>query len=235
MTKTIYLLGWEVTLDGSQECQNFIATMRTNKETAEVASSGIELVFENDILTQAFSYSDGERSLRQLRDNEKAFPYVPGEEHRLYNFTANVNGPHQLGGEIPWGFHLPKIKLAVSFQYLGFISKDDELFNWLPFHLNLACPIYLNFEKVFLDYSDPGWPEVINKEELEGADTSHEEDVNSETEIVYSAKKFRFKETVESTLSCAGIPTYLQYPAIPTCPKSGKLMKFVCQLDTGVP
>jgi hypothetical protein len=208
--------------------------MITNKKTMEAASSGIELEFEDDKLARAYTYEDGQRSIRELRDDE-GFQYAEYPEHKLFRLVENSKGPHQLGGEIPSNLMLPPIKTVVSFQYLGYISNEDEIFKWLPFTLHLICPIYLNFSQLFIDYSDPMNPEVINKEEMEGADTSHDEDLNSDTEIVYKETKFGFTETIEFSPSCAGIPYFLQYPDIPTCPKSGNMMKFVCQLDHGVP
>ena len=54
MTKSVFLAGWEVHLNGDQQCENFISTQITNKRTVETLYSGIELVFENDKLIRNY-------------------------------------------------------------------------------------------------------------------------------------------------------------------------------------
>ena len=235
MTTSIYLAGWEVRLNGDQNCENFIATQITNKATVEKIYSGTELVFENNKLIKAYDYEEGERKERKLAEDELGLPYQEFEENRILQLDFDENGLHQLGGEVPDGFKLPENSCVVPFQYLGFLDNQDEYFGWLPFRLHLTCPIYLDIENVFLDYSDPNHPFIINKEEVEEADTSYEEDLNQNTEIVFNEKKFSFipeEEFFEG--GHAGIPCWIQAPTIPICPKSGKRMKFLCQLSGGV-
>ncbi len=59
----------------------------------------------------------------------------------------------------------------VPFQYLSFINNEDPIFNCLPFTIHLTCPIFLNIEQVFLDYTNPNLPVLINKEEVESVKT----------------------------------------------------------------
>src|SRR5690606_14339902 len=132
---------------------------------------------------KAYDYEDGERKERKLAEDEKVLPYQEFEENRILQLMFDENGPHQLGGEVPDGFKLPENSCVVPFQYLGFLDNQDKYFSWLPFRLHLTCPIYLNFDNVFLDYSDPNHPLIINKEEVEEADTSYEKDLNQNTEI----------------------------------------------------
>lgn len=235
MTKSIYLAGWEVRLNGDQNCENFIATQITNKATVEKIYSGTELVFENNQLVKAYDYEEGEKKDRKLAEDEVGLPYQAFEENRILQLIFDENGLHQLGGEVPDGFKFPENSCVVPFQYLGFISNQEKHFGWLPFTLHLTCPIYLDIENVFLDYSDPNHPTIINKEEVEEADTSYEEDLNQDSEIVFNEKKFSLVQKEEfSENGHAGIPNWIQDPTIPSCPKSGKRMKFVCQLSGGV-
>lgn len=234
-TKNIFLSGWEVDLNGDQQCENFIATQITNKQTVEKNYSGIELVFENNKLIKAYDYREGSRKDKQLTADEMGLEYKEFEENRILQLVGNLNGPHQIGGEIPNGFQLPENDCAVPFQYLGFIDNKDKYFNWLPFTVHLTFPIFLNTENVFLDYSNPGKPIIINKEDVENADTSYEDDLNKDSEIIYKELKFSFIERFEFDLpGHAGIPNWIQYPDIPMCPKSGRRMKFLLQLHGGV-
>jgi hypothetical protein len=99
----------------------------------------------------------------------------------------------------------------------------------------LTCPIYLNIGNVYLDYSDPEKPYIINKEEVENADTSYDEDLSQTSEIVFNEMQFSLIEELEfSRIGFSGEPNWIQYPEIPTCPKSRKRMKFLCQLNGGV-
>jgi hypothetical protein len=232
--KRIYLAGWDVELDGGEHCEDFIATQITTEETIKHLSSGIELVFENDRLAKAFDYNDGKKKVRKLTGKEIGLAFKKYPENHIYQFTEASRGKHQLGGEAPEGFTLPACNSAVPFQYLGYIDNTDSVFHWLPFRVHLTCPIYLNVMNVFVDYSDPMKPKVINREEVEAADTSYDE-LNKNSEIVFESTKFNFVEDEEfAYIGNAGIPNWIQASDIPRCPKSGERMKFLCQLNGGV-
>lgn len=232
--KVIYLIGWEVFLNGDQDCTNFIATQITNKSTFERASQGLELIFKEDKLSFVNEYYDGEKVERPLKKEEIGLDYCPYPENKILNLVESANGPHQLGGEIPNDFALPENKCKVPFQYLGFIDKHDPNFNWLPFRFHLIFPIYLNVGKVFLDYSNPNKTVLINREEVERADTYYEE-LNEESKISFPKEQVVFTEDLEFEGTChAGIPNWIQAPDIPLCPITGNRMRFLCQLNGGM-
>jgi hypothetical protein len=232
--KRIFLAGWDVELDGGPHCEDFIATQITTEETIKHLSTGIELVFENEKLVKAFDYGDGKKKTRRLRKEEIGLAFKKFPENHIYQFKEAGRGKHQLGGEAPRGFTMPACNSAVPFQYLGYIDNTDSIFRWLPFKVHLTCPIYLNVMNVFIDYSDPMKPTVINREEVEEADTSYDE-LTKDSEIVFESTKFNFVEDVEfAYIGNAGIPNWIQASDIPRCPKSGERMKFLCQLNGGV-
>lgn len=240
-TKSIYLADWETRQIGSGYLisEDVIATHITNKKTAE-ALSGIELVFENDKLSKAYHLDKDKKTERNLKSEEVGLEYKEFEENRKLELIEDKNGHHQLGGEIPNEFQLPENNCAVPFQYLGYINNQDEIFNWLPFKLHLTFPIYLDIEDndVYIDYSDAAKPIIFNKEYLEAAGTEYEDDLDQNSEIVYNEMKFSFIYTkkgesfTETVLT--GIPAWIQRDDIPLCPKSGKRMRFVCQMNGGV-
>ena len=234
-TKSIFLAGWEVHLNGDQQCENFIATQITSKSVVKKLYSGIELVFENDKLIKAYDYEQGTRNHRVLKEDEIGLEYKEFKENKLLLIVNRQHGLHQLGGEIPNDFQLPEHNCVVPFQYLGFINNRDENFSWLPFKVHLTFPIYLNVGQVFLDYSNPSNPTIINREEVEDADTSYEDDLHQNSEIVFNEMKFAIiEEHGFSEMGHSGFPNWIQYPDIPMCPKSGKRMKFLLQLNKGV-
>lgn len=234
-TKSVFLVGFEVDLNGDQQCENFIATQISNKGAIDTLYCGIELVFEDNKLVKAYEYEEGSRRERQLKADEIGLRYKEFVENRLLQLVEDKSGLHQIGGELPNGFQLPENNCVVPFQYLGFIDNRDKNFSWLPFKVHLTCPIYLNIDNVFLDYSNPINPTLINRDEVERADTSYYDDLNQTSEIVFNERKISFIEEEEYLgTGHSGIPNWIQYPDIPMCPKSGKRMKFLCQLNGGV-
>jgi hypothetical protein len=235
-TTSLFLAGWEVHFNGDKRCNDFIATQVTTEEIARSIEMAIELVFENDKLVKAYDLQKGlDKQERTLKPDEIGLSYPHVESNRIQQLRLDPNGIHQLGGEIPTGFRLPENDCAVPFQYLGFISNEDRNFSWLPFKLHLTAPIYLNFDKVFLDYSESSNIVLLNREEVEAADTSYEDDLNKGTEIIFEEKKFDFVNGSEfGGTGHAGIPAWIQYPDIPSCPRSGKRMKFLCQINGGI-
>lgn len=231
--ESIFLAGWEVNLNGDEQCQKFIQTQITTEQIANEMGSGIELVFENDRLIEAYDIGEGDRNTHKLDTEEIGLQKPNFQPKNVYQFFDNHNGPHQIGGEIPNDFKLPENKCVVPFQYLGFISNEDPAFNWLPFKLHLTCPIFLNFDNLFLDYTDPSHPVILNKEEIESADTAFSEDLNEESEFIYASTPLEAAAGSGNFMAKgdAGIPRWIQYPTIPSCPKSGKCMQFVCQLN----
>ncbi|MCB0753319.1 MAG: hypothetical protein R2802_12885 [Flavobacteriaceae bacterium] len=226
----IYLAGWEAEFNGDEQCQKFLETQVIGKETANNIWSSIELVFKNGKLSKAFNIDEGFKTERKLKESEVGFEFQSLVPNQIFNIHKASKSESYLGGEIPKEFSIPKFEFNAPFQYLGKFSKSDEAFNWLPFDLHLAAPIYLNFDKLFIDYSDPLNPKILNIEELKQTDNSYD-DLKPDSEIVYEQV---FISTKKSTgfdgLGHTGVPNWIQYPDIPTCPKSKKTMKFLCQL-----
>jgi hypothetical protein len=234
--KRIYLAGWEVQLNGNQQCENFIATQITTNEMADHLYQGIELIFENNKLSKAYDMEEGNRRPRTLEQDEIGLSLPNFPPNQILQFLENDQGKHQLGGEIPKSFTLPAFSGRVPFQYLGFISNLDSNFAWLPFNFHLTCPVYLNIENVFLDYTDPLRPVILNREEVEATDTSFTDELDQNSEIVFQKVNFDFIQDPDFSMTAsAGVPNWIQYPDIPMCPKSGKRMKFLCQLHGGIP
>lgn len=241
--KVQYFSGWEVSLDESDQCEKFLQTQCVEKQTAFSSSSYIQLNFDrNDFLKSGKLFSDGnEVTEGQLLENLQLkfaigkLKFLDIAANKVYNFNEDDNGQHQFGGDFPKDFRVPSNNLSVPFQYLGYLDNRDQAFNWLPFRLHLICPIYLNIGSVFLDYSDPLNPTMINREEIEKADCSYDE-LNSDTRIIFKEVKFKaeFSNEIEYGLGHTGIPNWIQYPDIPRCPKTNKIMRFVCQLRSDV-
>ncbi|WP_213196347.1 hypothetical protein [Cloacibacterium caeni] len=234
-TKSIYILGGEIEFNGDEECYQFFKNQMTDEKTAKNFSEYLEFIFENETLKKAFNY-DGEFKTEKLLLKSEIGINIPAiNNNPLLNFFENKNGLHQLGGEKPEEFEFPENNCVVPFQYLGFINNSDKNFSWLGNKIHLICPIYLDFDKIYIDYSDPSKPILINREEIDSATTAYDEDLNKNSEIVFRSLKFDLKENTEFNEVChSGIPFWIQYPEYPISPKNNKKMKFVIQINGGL-
>jgi hypothetical protein len=234
--KTQFLAGWEVTFDNGDTCERFMQTQGIDEKTATTIWSAIKLSYAGEKLVAAEDYREGEPSPREMTADEWNLPYREIPVHPIHALMPAPAGAHRLGGDIPHGFTIPKdAQVPVSFQYLGYIDPKDPVFSWLPFTLHLTCPIFLNFEKVFLDYSDPLAPIVLNGDELADTDSSFDE-LSQDSVIIYESLAFDTQPAIGygDGIGHSGVPSWIQWPDIPRCPKTNKIMRFLCQFNMNV-
>jgi hypothetical protein len=152
-----------------------------------------------------------------------------------YELIRDENGKHQIGGEVPDDFIIPTNEFIAGFQYLGFIDNSDPLFSWLPFKVNLIHPIYTDECSVFLDYTNPNSPTIIEPLDT-GASTSAFDEIDKNSKIIFEVTKVSAgaKDDIDEfeSIGICGQPEWLQDDGTPTCPKSGRKMKFLCQLGS---
>ena len=152
-----------------------------------------------------------------------------------YELVRDVNGRHQIGGEVPQDFMIPANEFIAGFQYLGFIDNSDPLFFWLPFKVNLIHPIYTDEHSVFLDYANPNSPTIIEPLDT-AASTSAFGEIDKNSKIIWEGVRVSLEAKDEidefESIGICGQPDWLQADETPTCPKSGKRMKFLCQLGS---
>ena len=99
----------------------------------------------------------------------------------------------------------------------------------------MISPIYLNFHELFIDYSNPLEPKVIDIDKLKMTDCSYDE-IKSDSQIQYKKTPIIYKPSNDfgDGTGHTGVPNWLQYPDIPTCPKTKEMMIFVCQLGSDI-
>lgn len=151
-------------------------------------------------------------------------------------FIQDDKGLHQIGGDIPAGFRIPDNEFPGGFQYLGIISNADKYFEWLPFPLHLICPIFTDFDFVFLDYENPNEPQLIYPTNTADVTTAYDE-LTKDSYVIYNKATFSLRpfggityDNEFDVVAIAGTPHWTQSAEAPVCPKSNRVMKFVCQL-----
>ncbi|WP_026631540.1 hypothetical protein [Dyadobacter alkalitolerans] len=228
--KRIFLAGWENFLNGDDQCEKVLATQGVDKKTARKLESSTEFIFVDNRLVSGKLYEYGDVQDREIRKEEEDFVFRDIPTHSVHSLVRSKAGRHQLGGVTPEGFLLPSEHRQIPFQYLGFLRQEAP-FEWLPSDLHLICPIYYDIDKLFLDYTDPTSPKILDHEKYLMLSTSYKE-LNPESKLSYEPvgiKAAAFDAFAESLGSC-GVPGWIQAPDIPRCPRSNKIMKFVCQL-----
>lgn len=156
-------------------------------------------------------------------------------------FIQETHGLHQLGGDVPFDFEIPENEFFGGFQYLGFINNRDKYFDWLPFPLHLICPIFTDFDYVYLDYENPNKPKLIYPTNTAEITTAYDE-VTKNSYVIYNKANFSLQpfegvndDNEYDVIAIAGKPYWTQSSHVPTCLKSNKRMKFVCQLMSNGP
>ena len=156
-------------------------------------------------------------------------------------FVQDVDGLHQLGGDIPSDFKIPENEFLGGLQYLGFINNADKYFDWLPFPLHLICPIFTDFDYVFLDYENPNQPKLIYPTNTAEITTTYDE-LTKHSHVIYNKANFSLQpfdgindDNEFDVIAIAGKPHWTQSSETPTSPKSKKKMQFVCQLMSNGP
>lgn len=156
-------------------------------------------------------------------------------------FVQDDNGLHQLGGDLPNGFKIPENEFLGGFQYLGFINNQDPYFQWLPFPLHLICPIFTDFDYVFLDYEDPNEPKLIYPKDTAEITSAYDE-LTKDSYLIYNKANFSIQpfdgvndDNEFDIIALAGKPHWNQDSDVPVSPKTKKKMQFLCQLMSNGP
>ncbi len=234
--KEQFLAGWEVILDGGEHYQSFAQTQNVDRATAERLGTYIHLIFgSNNLLKEVRAFFDGNEEegsqIEGLREAIGKLPYQQRPVNQIYDLIEMPLGVHQLGGDVPEGFRIPSNTCPGSYQYIGRISPKDNVFSWLPFELNMICPIYLDIDKVWVDYTQPDAPIVLNAEHINKMGTAYD-DLKNDSEIIFEQHNFNTVPAKE--YGVAGVPNWIQYPAIPRCPRTNKTMRLLCQLPSNI-
>ena len=232
MTQKIYLNGFDVPPTYYVPYHEFLRQHAISQFAAQQMGYAVELIFEDDCLTAALLYEDGDTQELELNPDQRGLPYVAVEPHALYELQPVPTAPSYLGGTPPPGVQLPEFDFVAPFQYLGMLARREPAFDWLPFDLHLMAPLYLNFDGLFVDYTDPHAPRVLDEAALAKIDNSFSEILRSDTVVEFSKTPVALERVVAygAEFGQVGVPSWIQHPQLPICPKSGKPLRFLVQL-----
>ena len=248
-TNSIFLGGWEINFTNKDELARFIVTHATDKEGFAFfnsVQSGLELVINHNKIVKVYEHAAGEKDLLEI--NTKVgkpllpmdLPIVSWKQNKIFSIEKSKNGEHIIGGETPSNYKLPTHKKLLSpFKYIGKINGQDEHFKWLGVdELNISFPVYeCCLNGLFLDYSNANNPTIINPEIFTD---SWKDGIPKDVEkIIFQKSYYKTKDYIDvdkyensKDVILCGIPLWYQEPSVPVCPKSKKIMRYVCSINS---
>lgn len=151
---------------------------------------------------------------------------------RIFFLNREAKGRHRLGGLPPQGLVLPTHEaMETTFQFLGLLDGTDPFFDWvgLP-EIPLLFPLYEHNEGIFLDWSDPLRPVIINPDTF--SDDWLEINESGWEEVLFDEVRFSVGGHYRPDVLIGGVPMWYQRPEIPVCPRTEWVMRFVCAVPS---
>ena len=164
-------------------------------------------------------------------------PDVGWEEHEVFFLVKCEQGPHTIGGEKPGDLQMPThSNLRTHFQYIGRIDGSDPYFTWLGVpQLHIIFPVYECNYGIYLDWTNPFAPTILNPETFDPAWEIRVAEGMSYEMVRYCTTQEidieLFENGSDDILLC-GVPLWYQAPNIPICPRTGEVLKYVCTVNS---
>jgi hypothetical protein len=228
----IYLTGQEFPSDDPSSLLRYIETQIVDYPTALAFMYYNELHFKNNQLFQAYDCTFMLKQPRTLSESDRLVEFVDIQPHKVWDIIKADSSSSYFGGVCPDSFVIPQPQFVAPFQYLGKLSKSAPQLSWLPFDLHLTAPLYNDFDTLILDYTDPNRPTIVNIEHLKSAGTSFEAFLTPTSMVEFERQPIAFGEPYQArpVLGHLGVPRWVQWPKIPSCPGSKHAMRFVGQI-----
>jgi len=227
-------------LNESEEMHLILAQSKIDKKTAESLEGAMKVVYKNGVAKEIIWIEEGEyEEPDEVRFQTEPIKFVDYPENIYKTMIIDPDGKQVIGGEIPNDFEMPDSKCNAPFIYLGSINcQIEESLWWTELkNFHLICPIHADMEIIYIDYTNPTRPEIINHEEVNNLSKPYD-DLNSEDKIIFKPTNFSFKKMKldhiyeSDIIGNLGSPTWVQNELIPRCPKTSKPMKFLISLES---
>jgi hypothetical protein len=227
-------------LNESEEMHLILAQSKIDRKTAESLEGAMKVVYKNGVAKEITWIEEGEYDEPdEVRFQTQPIKFVDYPENIYKTIIIDPSGKQVVGGEIPYDFEMPKSKCKAPLIYLGSINcQIEESLRWTELiFFHLICPIHTDMEIIYIDYTNPNRPEIINHAEVNNLSKPFD-DLNSEDKIIFkptncSFKKMKLDHIYESDIiGNIGSPSWVQNELIPRCPKTSKPMKFLISLQS---
>lgn len=242
MNRSRFIAGWEIDFENKDQLTKILLTHGIDLTGFELFSeiqTATELVIDGNRIVEAIQHSPNRKETEHLSIN---LPIPNWPDRKTFYLSKDDTGNHSIGGSKPSSFQLPSHpSLKSNFIYLGTLDCTDPKFKWMNLEkLHITYPVYEGAFQIFLDYQDPNSPTILNPETF---DYSWIDDsVKGVEKVQYILQNYKtvdnvnlkeLEENDKDYLLC-GVPLWYQYPEIPTCTKSGKVMQFVATINSDI-
>jgi hypothetical protein len=251
-----FIGGWEIDFNDHKSATSFLLTQGVDEEAFNffcIVQKGLRLTIENNKcfeLYERYLTANGEFEEELIQQDSFDLPIRDWEDHAIFFLEKDAEGLHVIGGRKPEEFILPETQDVKSqFHFIGTLDGRDPFFRWLNLSkLHIAFPLYQFGSRIFLDYSDPNKPIILNPDtfdyqlpsdvdpfpdELDFPDPDYSYPIHFLEARYRSTSHINVEKYMEtSDLMLCGVPLWYQAPNIPICPKTGERMKFVCTINS---
>ncbi|MCZ2102140.1 MAG: hypothetical protein LC107_11445 [Chitinophagales bacterium] len=239
-TNSRYIAGGEIDFNNPDMLKKILLTQGIDKngfDFFEAVQTATEIFIENNSIIKVDYHSESEKESENI---QARLPITDWIDRALFFLTKDQDGNHKICGDCPPGFKLPyHDNLKTPFIFMGSIDTTDQRFDWINLpRLDIAYPIYEFNAGIFLDYSNPQNPEIINPDTFE--DYWFFDSLKGLGKVKFKEQKYSVKTQIdlnnfvknEDNILLCGVPLWYQGPDIPTCPKTGEVMRFVCTINS---
>lgn len=219
----------------NERFHEILSLTRINQRDGYCVILGMSITYVNGVATQIHLMEEGEQiegeDIKDLGLQYRDYPIT-----HILRLDYNKKGTNVFGGQPPKGFEIP-IHCGYKFGlYLGYLDGSSDLIPWLTNeNIHLFFPFFSNHEVYFLDYADSLKPQIVNPPQSE-FDIDYYRGIQTEHPF-YAKNPFQFSELVSNDFGSPsghiGTPVWVQEEYIPVCPKSGKKMKLLIQIEPG--
>jgi hypothetical protein len=236
---TKYLTGWEINFNDKEALTNFLQTQGVSASGFEFfknVQAALELNMLGDVAIKVYKHDAEERKL--IAENVE-LPINNWTDHEIFVLEKSTNGNHKIGGNIPKELIFPTHEnLKTPFHYIATIDGNDPNFSWIGLEkLHIIFPLNECNMGIFLDYSNPNKPIILNPDTFN--DAWYDPDLDNSLNVEFSEAKYSVNKEINDDafidndgLLLCGAPLWYQMPEIPICPITKKVMKYICTINS---
>lgn len=230
--RSFYFAGADFSLDDPETMNKFVRTQAIDEESFRYLSALTTTGELREVSTDVFDiYRHSAGEARKLASGLR-ITNIKWPIRRIFFMNRDKNGRHRLGGLPTPGLILPTHEaMETTFQFLGQLDGTDPFFEWMGLStIPLLFPLYEFNDGIFLDWTDPLRPVILNPDTF--SDDWLEINESGWEEVLFDEVRFSVGGAYRPDVPIGGVPLWYQQPVIPTCPRSEWVMRFVCAIPS---